>query len=243
MRYYTSFRDVWNRHQYLSEYNLKDYVTNERFAIPSMNLIGQVVNKVGQIYDSLNDMGLSATSTMQDVIDKLDFTGSALFGVTNKLSISNDLPFWGYSNTGYLHFYPITTSGMVVDFYVRKTPYMYRKIYWSDGTTTDWVNLTPISTDYESLGVTQGLPSAKLEQLCSKVNIYQTLEIDLSKTNNNIIGIPDDVGTNYRLKIIGCRPNNRVEINDINSGNTWINHYSRTNNTLGKWYKVQANTL
>lgn len=243
LRYYISFRDVWNRHMYLSEYNLKDYVTNERFAIPSMNLIGQIVNKVGQTYDSLSDMGLSSTSTMQDVIDKLDFTGSALFGITNALTISSDLPFWRYSTTGYLHFYPITTSGMVVDFYVKKTPYMYRKIYWSDGTTTDWINVTPISTDYESLGVTNGLPNATLEQLCSKVNIYQTLVIDLSKINNNIIGIPDEVGTNYRLKIIGHRPNNRVEINDINSGNTWINHYSRTNNALGVWYKVQATPL
>ena len=129
---------------------------------------------------------------------------------------------------------------MVIDFYVRKTNYLYRKIYYTDGSFTDWINMTPITTDYKSLDVTDGIPNATIEQLASKVNIYQTLIIDLDKNKNNIIGIPEEVGTNYRLEITGKRPNNRITITDIQSGNIYINNYSRTNGTVGKWYKIQA---
>lgn len=240
IRYYTSFRDVWDRHQYLSEYNIKDKITDERFAIPSMALIRSIANKVGSIYSSLNDLGLTATATLQDVLNKLNFQDSLTMGVTSSLTISNDLPFWSYSKTGYLDIYPITPSSMVIDFYVRKTNYLYRKIYYTDGSFTDWVNMTPITTDYKSLDVTDGIPNATIEQLASKVNIYQTLIIDLDKNKNNIIGIPEEVGTNYRLEITGKRPNNRITITDIRSGNIYINNYSRTNGTVGNWYKIQA---
>lgn len=240
IRYYTSFRDIWNRHQYLSEYNIKDKITDERFAIPSMSLIRSLANKVGSIYSGLNDLGLTATATLQDVLNKLNFQDSLTMGVTSSLTISNDLPFWSYSKTGYLDIYPMTPSSMVIDFYVRKTNYLYRKIYYTDGSFTDWINMTPITTDYKSLDVTDGIPNATIEQLASKVNIYQTLIIDLDKNKNNIIGIPEEVGTNYRLEITGKRPNNRITITDIRSGNIYINNYSRTNGTVGNWYKIQA---
>lgn len=240
IRYYTSFRDIWNRHQYLSEYNIKDKITDERFAIPSMSLIRSLANKVGSIYSGLNNLGLTATATLQDVLNKLNFQDSLTMGVTPSLTISNDLPFWGYSKTGYLDIYPMTPSSMVIDFYVRKTNYLYRKIYYTDGSFTDWINMTPITTDYKSLDVTDGIPNATIEQLASKVNIYQTLIIDLDKNKNNIIGIPEEVGTNYRLEITGKRPNNRITITDIRSGNIYINNYSRTNGTVGNWYKIQA---
>ena len=240
IRYYTSFRDIWNRHQYLSEYNIKDKITDERFAIPSMSLIRSLANKVGSIYSGLNNLGLTATATLQDVLNKLNFQDSLTMGVTPSLTISNDLPFWSYSKTGYLDIYPMTPSSMVIDFYVRKTNYLYRKIYYTDGSFTDWINMTPITTDYKSLDVTDGIPNATIEQLASKVNIYQTLIIDLDKNKNNIIGIPEEVGTNYRLEITGKRPNNRITITDIRSGNIYINNYSRTNGTVGKWYKIQA---
>lgn len=243
IRYYISLRDVWNRHQYLSEYNIKDKITDERFAIPSMALIRSLANKVGSIYNGLNNLGLTSTATLQDVLNKLNFQDSLTMGVTSALTISNDLPFWAYSKTGYLDIYPMTPSSMVIDFYVRKTNYLYRKIYYTDGTFTDWINMTPITTDYKSLDVTDGVPSAKIEQLASKVNIYQTLIIDLNKNDNNIIGIPDEVGTYYRLEITGKRPNNRITITDIQSGNIYINNYSRTNGTVGKWYKIQATPL
>ena len=243
IRYYTSFRDVWNRHQYLSEYNIKDKITDERFAIPSMSLIRSLANKIGSIYNGLNDLGLTSTATLQDVLNKLNFQNSLTMGVTSSLTISNDLPFWAYSKTGYLDIYPMTPSSIVIDFYVRKTNYLYRKIYYTDGTFTDWINMTPITTDYKSLGVTDGVPSAKIEQLASKVNIYQTLIIDLNKNENNIIGIPSEVGTYYRLEITGKRPNNRITITDIQSGNIYINNYSRTNDSIGEWYKIQATTL
>lgn len=240
IRYYISLRDVWNRHQYLSEYNIKDKITDERFAIPSMALIRSLANKVGSIYNGLNNLGLTSTATLQDVLNKLNFQDSLTMGVTSSLTISNDLPFWAYSKTGYLDIYPMTPSSMVIDFYVRKTNYLYRKIYYTDGTFTDWINMTPITTDYKSLDVTDGVPSAKIEQLASKVNIYQTLIIDLNKKDNNIIGIPSEVGTYYRLEITGKRPNNRITITDIQSGNIYINNYSRTNGTVGNWYKIQA---
>lgn len=240
IRYYTSFRDIWNRHQYLSEYNIKDKITDERFAIPSMSLIRSLANKVGSIYSGLNNLGLTATATLQDVLNKLNFQDSLTMGVTSSLTISNDLPFWSYSKTGYLDIYPMTPSSMVIDFYVRKTNYLYRKIYYTDGSFTDWINMTPITTDYKSLDVTDGIPNATIEQLASKVNIYQTLIIDLDKNKNNIIGIPEEVGTNYRLEITGKRPNNRITITDIRSGNIYINNYSRTNGTVGNWYKIQA---
>ena len=240
IRYYTSFRDIWNRHQYLSEYNIKDKITDERFAIPSMSLIRSLANKVGSIYSGLNNLGLTATATLQDVLNKLNFQDSLTMGVTPSLTISNDLPFWSYSKTGYLDIYPMTPSSMVIDFYVRKTNYLYRKIYYTDGSFTDWINMTPITTDYKSLDVTDGIPNATIEQLASKVNIYQTLIIDLDKNKNNIIGIPEEVGTNYRLEITGKRPNNRITITDIRSGNIYINNYSRTNGTVGNWYKIQA---
>lgn len=243
IRYYISLRDVWNRHQYLSEYNIKDKITDERFAIPSMALIRSLANKVGSIYNGLNNLGLTSTATLQDVLNKLNFQDSLTMGVTSSLTISNDLPFWAYSKTGYLDIYPMTPSSMVIDFYVRKTNYLYRKIYYTDGTFTDWVNMTPITTDYKSLDVTDGVPNAKIEQLASKVNIYQTLIIDLNKKDNNIIGIPDEVGTYYRLEITGKRPNNRITITDIQSGNIYINNYSRTNGTVGNWYKIQATPL
>lgn len=181
IRYYISLRDVWNRHQYLSEYNIKDKITDERFAIPSMALIRSLANKVGSIYNGLNNLGLTSTATLQDVLNKLNFQDSLTMGVTSSLTISNDLPFWTYSKTGYLDIYPMTPSSMVIDFYVRKTNYLYRKIYYTDGTFTDWINMTPITTDYKSLDVTDGVPNAKIEQLASKVNIYQTLIIDLNK--------------------------------------------------------------
>lgn len=243
IRYYISFRDVWNRHQYLSEYNIKNKITDERFAIPSMSLIRSLANKVGSIYNGLNNLGLTSTATLQDVLNKLNFQDSLTMGVTSSLTISDDLPFWAYSKTGYLDIYPMTPSSMVIDFYVRKTNYLYRKIYYTDGTFTDWINMTPITTDYKSLDVTDGVPSATIEQLASKVNIYQTLIIDLNKNENNIIGIPSEVGTYYRLEITGKRPNNRITITDIQSGNIYINNYSRTNGTVGNWYKIQATPL
>ena len=205
-----------------------------------MSLIRSLANKVGSIYSSLNDLGLTATATLQDVLNKLNFQDSLTMGVTSSLTISNDLPFWSYSKTGYLDIYPITPSSMVIDFYVRKTNYLYRKIYYTDGSFTDWINMTPITTDYQSLDVTDGIPNATIEQLASKVNIYQTLIIDLDKNKNNIIGIPEEVGTNYRLEITGKRPNNRITITDIRSGNIYINNYSRTKGTVGNWYKIQA---
>lgn len=243
IRYYTSLRDIWNRHQYLSEYNLKDNYTDERFAIPSMNLIKNILNKVGSIFTSLTEIGLNQNSRLNEIIAKLNYESSLLIGINSNLGVSNDLPFWGYSKTGYMHIYPLTKSEMVVDFYVRGTIYQYRKIFVNGGKATDWVNLTPISTDYTSIGITEGISKATLENICKHVNIYQTLVIDLNRTDNNITGIPSDVGTYYRLEIEGRRPNNYITITDINSGNKWINHYSRTNNNLGKWFKISANPL
>lgn len=243
IRYYSSLRDVWNRHQYLSEYNIKDKITEERFAIPSMTLIKKLAEKTGSLYNSLLDLGLTAKSTLAEIVSKLNYKNSLSLGVNETLAVSKDLPFWAYSKIGYLDIYPVANTILVVDFYVRRTTYLYRKVFNKDGTSTDWVNLTPITTDYKSLDVTDNIPNATIAQLASKVGIYQTLVIDLNKTNNNIIDLPSGVGDNYRLEITGKRPNNRVEITDISSGNIFINNYSRTSGSLGTWYKIQASPL
>lgn len=252
LRYYASLRDVWNRHQYLSEYNLKNNYTDERFAIPSMALINDVVNKVGATYNSYNELGLDAsTTTLDNLISKLKFKASARLGVTSNFKVAEDFEDWFYKKTGNLYIYPISSKQVRVDFYPSETTFVYSKVVTYEFETmgiittssTEWVNMTPITTDYVMMGIKKGVATSSISGIASHVPIYHTLIIDLNKNDNDVSGLPDGVGTYYRLKITGHRPNNRVEINDISSGNTWINHYSRTNNELQTWYKVQANPL
>lgn len=249
LRYYASLRDVWNRHQYLSEYNLKDNYTDERFAVPSMGLINNLISKVGATYNSFRELGLdTSTATLDDIIKKLNFKGTARVNVGNSYKIAEDLPDWFYTKSGNLYVYPISSTQMKVEFYPNKTSFTYTMTAIHDNTIsgviiwhgTDWVNATPITTDYVQMGIKKGIAESSVVGIASHVPIYHTLIIDLNKNDNSVSGIPTEVGTYYRLKITGHRPNNRVEINDISSGNTWINHYSRADNVLYKWYKVQA---
>lgn len=253
LRYYTSLRDVWNRHQYLSEYNLKDTYTDERFAVPSMALISNLMTKVGAVYTSVNDLNIGTSPSVQAVIEKLNCNASAWLssGSTSSTEETGALPSWAYSKVGNFHFYPVSKTQMRVDFYVNRTTFVYSRLYiYQSGVTsgnkykpTEWVNSTPITTDYVQMGITDGVANSSVSGIASHVPIYHTLIIDLNKNDNNVTGLPSDVGTYYRLKVTGHRPNNRVEINDISSGNMWINHYSRTDGTLGTWYKIQATPI
>ena len=243
LRYYTSGRDVYDRHQYLTEYNIKDTYTTERFAIPSMALISDIITKVGSTYNSLSDLGLDSNASLNDIINKLKFSSSAKIGVNTSLAVSNDLPFWGYTKIGNLVFTPVSKSTMNVKFYCANVPYIYEREYFSNGNSTEWVNITPISTDYRSLGLPSELTNISIKDIAAKVNTYQTLIIDINRTTNNILDIPSEIPQYCRITISGHRPNNRIEITNINNGDIYISHYSRTNQTLTKWYKITATPI
>lgn len=252
LRYYASLRDVWNRHQYLSEYNLKDAYTDERFAIPSMAMMRSVLNEVGNIYTSVRQMGLSLGAKLDDVISKLDFKASAKLACGSADAgdiVYTEMPSFAKTKYGNVHIYPVSGTQMRVDFFANKTTLLYRKVYYKvygedvKFKSTEWTLMNPIITDYVQMGIQNGIATSTIAGIASQVPIYHTLIIDLNKNDNNISDLPNGVGTYYRLKVTGHRPNNRVEINDISSGNTWVNHYSRTNNELQKWYKIQATPL
>lgn len=250
LRYYASLRDVWNRHQYLSEYNLKDKYTDERFAIPSMAMMVNIANKVGAYYTSLNEMGFSnygIGASLNDIITKLNWEASATFNVGSAMTVAKDLPTWSFSKSGNMKIFPVSDKQMMCEFYVNKTTFIYRCLYIKDSDTkmhrTEWVNATPTTTDYVSMGIAYGVVNSSVKAIASKIPIYHELIIDLNKNDNNVAGLPSNLGDYYRLKVTGHIPNNRVEINDISSGNIWVNHYSRTNDELQKWYKIQANPL
>lgn len=250
LRYYASLRDVWNRHQYLSEYNLKDKYTDERFAIPSMAMMMNIANKVGAYYTSLSEMGFSnygIGASLDDILTKLNWEASATFNVGSAMTVAKDLPTWSFSKSGNMKIFPVSSKQMMCEFYVNKTTFIYRCLYIKDSDTemhrTEWVNATPSTTDYVSMGIADGVVNSSVKAIASKVPIYHELIIDLNKNNNNVAGLPSGLGDYYRLKVTGHRPNNRVEINDISSGNIWVNHYSRTNDELQTWYKIQANPL
>lgn len=250
LRYYASLRDVWNRHQYLSEYNLKDKYTDERFAIPSMAMMMNIANKVGAYYTSLSEMGFSnygIGASLDDILTKLNWEASATFNVGSSMTVAKDLPTWAFNKSGNMKVFPVSSKQMMCEFYVNKTTFIYRCLYIKDSDTemhrTEWVNATPTTTDYVSMGIAEGVVNSSVKAIASKVPIYHELIIDLNKNDNNVAGLPSDVGNYYRLKITGHRPNNRVEITDISSGNIWVNHYSRTNDELQTWYKMQANPL
>lgn len=250
LRYYASLRDVWNRHQYLSEYNLKDKYTDERFAIPSMAMMMNIANKVGAYYTSLSEMGFSnygIGASLDDILTKLNWEASATFNVGSAMTVAKDLPTWSFSKSGNMKIFPVSSKQMMCEFYVNKTTFIYRCLYIKDSDTkmhrTEWVNATPSTTDYVSMGIADGVVNSSVKAIASKVPIYHELIIDLNKKDNNVAGLPSDLGDYYRLKVTGHRPNNRVEINDISSGNIWVNHYSRTNDELQTWYKIQANPL
>lgn len=247
LRYYASLRDVWNRHQYLSEYNLKDSYTDERFAIPSMAMMLNIANKVGAYYTTLSQMGFSnygIGASLDDILTKLNWEASATFNVGSAMTVAKDLPTWTFTKSGNMKIFPVSSTQMMCEFYPNKTTFTYRCLYIKDSDTemhrTDWVNITPTTTDYVSMGIAEGIVNSSVKAIASKVPIYHELIIDLNKNDNNVAGLPSDVGDYYRLKVTGHRPNNRVEINDISSGNIWVNHYSRTNNELQTWYKIQA---
>lgn len=250
LRYYASLRDVWNRHQYLSEYNLKDKYTDERFAIPSMAMMMNIANKVGAYYTSLSEMGFSnygIGASLDDILTKLNWEASVTFNVGSAMTAAKDLPTWSFSKSGNMKIFPVSSKQMMCEFYVNKTTFIYRCLYIKDSDTkmhrTEWVNATPSTTDYVSMGITDGVVNSSVKAIASKVPIYHELIIDLNKNDNNVAGLPSDLGDYYRLKVTGHRPNNRVEINDISSGNIWVNHYSRTNDELQTWYKIQASPL
>jgi hypothetical protein len=250
LRYYASLRDVWNRHQYLSEYNLKDSYTDERFAIPSMAMMLNIANKVGAYYTSLSEMGFSnygIGASLDDILTKLNWEASATFNVGSAMTVAKDLPTWSFSKSGNMKIFPVSSKQMMCEFYVNKTTFIYRCLYIKDSDTemhrTEWVNATPSTTDYVSMGIADGIVNSSVKAIASKVPIYHELIIDLNKKDNNVAGLPSDVGDYYRLKVTGHRPNNRVEITDISSGNIWVNHYSRTNDELQTWYKIQASPL
>lgn len=250
LRYYASLRDVWNRHQYLSEYNLKDKYTDERFAIPSMAMMMNIANKVGAYYTSLSEMGFSnygIGASLDDILTKLNWEASATFNVGSAMTVAKDLPTWSFSKSGNMKIFPVSSKQMMCEFYVNKTTFIYRCLYIKDSDTemhrTEWVNATPSTTDYVSMGIADGVVNSSVKAIASKIPIYHELIIDLNKKDNNVAGLPSDLGDYYRLKVTGHRPNNRVEINDISSGSIWVNHYSRTNDELQKWYKIQANPL
>lgn len=250
LRYYASLRDVWNRHQYLSEYNLKDKYTDERFAIPSMAMMMNIANKVGAYYTSLSEMGFSnygIGASLDDILTKLNWEASATFNVGSAMTVAKDLPTWSFSKSGNMKIFPVSSKQMMCEFYVNKTTFIYRCLYIKDSDTemhrTEWVNATPSTTDYVSMGIADGVVNSSVKAIASKVPIYHELIIDLNKNDNNVAGLPSDLGDYYRLKVTGHRPNNRVEITDISSGNIWVNHYSRTNDELQTWYKIQANPL
>lgn len=250
LRYYASLRDVWNRHQYLSEYNLKDKYTDERFAIPSMAMMMNIANKVGAYYTSLSEMGFSnygIGASLDDILTKLNWEASATFNVGSAMTVAKDLPTWSFSKSGNMKIFPVSSKQMMCEFYVNKTTFIYRCLYIKDSDTkmhrTEWVNGTPSTTDYVSMGIADGVVNSSVKAIASKVPIYHELIIDLNKKDNNVAGLPSGLGDYYRLKVTGHRPNNRVEINDISSGNIWVNHYSRTNDELQTWYKIQANPL
>lgn len=250
LRYYASLRDVWNRHQYLSEYNLKDKYTDERFAIPSMAMMMNIANKVGAYYTSLSEMGFSnygIGASLDDILTKLNWEASATFNAGSAMTVAKDLPTWSFSKSGNMKIFPVSSKQMMCEFYVNKTTFIYRCLYIKDSDTemhrTEWVNATPSTTDYVSMGIADGVVNSSVKAIASKVPIYHELIIDLNKNDNNVAGLPSDLGDYYRLKVTGHRPNNRVEINDISSGNIWVNHYSRTNDELQTWYKIQANPL
>lgn len=250
LRYYASLRDVWNRHQYLSEYNLKDKYTDERFAIPSMAMMMNIANKVGAYYTSLSEMGFSnygIGASLDDILTKLNWEASATFNVGSAMTVAKDLPTWSFSKSGNMKIFPVSSKQMMCEFYVNKTTFIYRCLYIKDSDTemhrTEWVNATPSTTDYVSMGIADGVVNSSVKAIASKVPIYHELIIDLNKNDNNVAGLPSNLGDYYRLKVTGHRPNNRVEITDISSGNIWVNHYSRTNDELQTWYKIQANPL
>lgn len=250
LRYYASLRDVWNRHQYLSEYNLKDKYTDERFAIPSMAMMMNIANKVGAYYTSLSEMGFSnygIGASLGDILTKLNWEASATFNVGSAMTVAKDLPTWTFSKSGNMKIFPVSSKQMMCEFYVNKTTFIYRCLYIKDSDTemhrTEWVNATPSTTDYVSMGIADGVVNSSVKAIASKVPIYHELIIDLNKNDNNVAGLPSNVGDYYRLKVTGHRPNNRVEITDISSGNIWVNHYSRTNDELQTWYKIQASPL
>lgn len=250
LRYYASLRDVWNRHQYLSEYNLKDKYTDERFAIPSMAMMMNIANKVGAYYTSLSEMGFSnygISASLDDILTKLNWEASATFNIGSAMTVAKDLPTWAFSKSGNMKVFPVSSKQMMCEFYVNKTTFIYRCLYIKDSDTemhrTEWVNATPTTTDYVSMGIAEGVVNSSVKAIASKVPIYHELIIDLNKNDNNVAGLPNNVGDYYRLKITGHRPNNRVEITDISSGNIWVNHYSRSNDELQTWYKIQANPL
>lgn len=243
VRYYTSLRDIDNRHQGLNEYNITDDIYNTtRFSIPSMNLIRQLGTSVGYAFTSLSKMGLTATATLNDVLSVLNYTGSLKMSVTPSLTISNDMPSWSYSSYGTLWIYPVG-SKMIIEFRPLNIPLVYQKILdkaSGSEVLTDWINITAITVNnYNDFGLTKNTSFATI---ASKVKLNHSLAIDIDSTWTITDKPALLTETNYRIEISGRLNNNKIFVTGINSGNIYTADYSRTAGTIGTWRVIKATT-
>ena len=242
LRYYTSIRDINNRHQYISEYNIKDNIEDtSRFSVPSMPLIRQVAQASGLRYSSVTQLGLGLNATLDEIIDKLNYTLYLTIMVNDKFALTNSFPSWFMSKVGELVVVP-QANAMVVQFIPYKSNLVYQKIYdkTNGQTQSEWLNITPISYDYQDFGIGT---TTTLGQICANAKEQHIIIVDVDPTftiNDKPTGFTD---TYYRVKATGKRPNVLIELQGINNPTVYKANWSRGTSKFGTWYKESLTTI
>ena len=254
IRWYTSNRDIANRHQYLTSYNLKNTFQFDEYSIPSMQLVNQIALNAGVLWQSLSSADCDLESTWDEF--KAAVAGEhavVIMQTAQNQSITNEWPDWFKSKSGTLIMIPSTvqnTEGNYI-YSVFFMPNRWGVCYfmqfgggqWEEtGTSWEWTNLTPVIPNGHAWNIV-GQGSSTVAALCAYIGAYHTLELDVNKGQLTLTDLPADVGSLYTLRIIGREWGNEVQIRDFNSGNIWVNHYSTTTSALGNWYKIAASEV
>lgn len=258
IRWYTSNRDISNRHQYLTSYNLKDDFQFDDYSIPSMALLNKVALNGGVLWQSLSDAGCDLTTGWNTFVSKVGNAHACVAMMTSAdQGIVSNWPSWFKSKLGNLFIIPSGTAEAAKEgnwiihcfFIPNKWGCVYYSEYgggdWNSTASTDppyWYNLTPNINNGALWGIS-ATGQSTIQALAAYVGMYHSWTFDVNKGQLNLTDVPSDVGQLYTVTITGRRWGNEIMIRDFNSGNIWFNHYSTTDKTIGKWYKISAAEL
>ena len=243
VRFYSSLRDVWNSHGNLTAFNFSDMYTEEEFAVPSMNYMKKIDDKLGVTYTLVTELGLTpATVTIPQIVEALNHSGSIEFYVQPDVypNVCAALPPWGYSDRGSIKFYQVTNVFTVVEFRPANSGFKYSKVYTSVDYDTNWINETETVCDAHCFGITVPIESTTIEQMCELIPENHNLSYYIGQ-GSTVVGVPSGAGTNYQLILEGRRMIVRCQVqSDLAPGLYYMAYYSRANQTMTKWYKFTS---
>lgn len=243
VRFYSSLRDVWNSHGNLTAFNFSDMYTEEEFAVPSMNYMKKIDDKLGVTYTLVTELGLTpATVTIPQIVEALNHSGSIEFYIQPDVypNICAALPGWTYSDRGSIKFYQVTEVFTVVEFRPANSGFKYSKVYTSVDYDTNWINETETVCDAHCFGMTVPIVSTTIEQFCELIPENHNLSYYIGQ-GSTVVGVPSGAGANYQLILEGRRTIVRCQVqSDLAPQLYYMAYYSRNNKTMTKWYKFTA---